>query len=108
MSKHIYDNRMDEILDNLKDRILKEQFAEHIETLVNDYVKIANTQIRSLETVQKRDFEILKKLEKDLKYYQGNENTFAFINNQSKAREENKVIINYLKAFLREVNNGIF
>lgn len=108
MSKHIYDSRIDEILDNLKDRITKEPFGEDIGPLVDNYVKIANIQIRSLETVQKGDFEILKKLEKDLKYYQGNENAFAFLNNQSKGREENKVIINYLENFLREVNNGIF
>ena len=108
MIKQVYNNRVDEILDNLKNRITEEKFAEHIESLVNDYVKMANIQIRTLEVAQKRDFEILKKLEKDLKYYQGNENTFAFLNNQSKGREENKVIIKYLENFLREVNNGIY
>lgn len=108
MVKQVYDNRVDEILDNLKNRIIEERFAEDIESLVDDYVKMANTQIRTLEVAQKRDFEILKKLEKDLKCYQGNENTFAFLNNQSKGREENKVIIKYLENFLREVNNGIY
>ena len=108
MRKQVYDSRTDEILDNLKNRITKEPFGEDIGSLVDNYVKMANIQIRTLEVTQKRDFEILKKLEKDLKYYQGNENTFAFLNNQSKGREENKVIIKYLENFLREVNNGIY
>lgn len=108
MIKQVYDNRVNEILDNLKNRIINEKFAEHLESLIDDYVKMANIQIISLETAQKRDFEIIKKLEKDLKYYKGNENTFAFLNNQSEARGENKVIINYLENFLMEVNNGIF
>lgn len=108
MIKQVYDNRVDDILDYLRTRIIKEPFKEDIGPLVDNYVKMANIQIRSLEVAQKRDFEILKKLEKDLKYYQGNENTFAFLNNQSKGREENKVIIKYLENFLREVNNGIY
>ena len=108
MIKQVYDNRVDEILDNLKNRIIEEKFADLLDSLVVDYAKMANIQIRTLEVAQKRNFEILKKLEKDLKYYQGNENTFAFLNNQSKGREENKVIIKYLENFLREVNNEIY
>lgn len=108
MIKHIYDNRVDDILDYLRTRIIKESLKEDIGTLVDNYVKMANIQIRTLEVAQKRDFEILKKLEKDLKYYQSNENRFAFLNNQLKEREENKVIIKYLENFLREVNNGIY
>ena len=110
MIKQVYDNRIDEILDNLKNRIINEKdlVNENLDSLVDNYVKMANIQIRTLEVAQKRDFEILKKLEKDLKYYQGIENEFAFLNNQSKAREENKVIIKYLENFLREVNNGIY
>ena len=108
MKKQIYDSRTDEILDNLKNRIIKDPFNENLDTLVNNYVKISGIQVRTLDATLKRDFEVVKKLEKDLKYYQDIENTFAFLNNQSKKREENKVIIKYLENFLREVNNGIY
>ena len=108
MIKQVYDNRVDDILDYLRTRIIKEPFKEDIGPLVDNYVKMANVQIRTIEVRQKQDNEIIKKLEKDLKYYQGNENTFVFLNNQSKAREENKVIIKYLENLLREVNNGIY
>ena len=108
MIKQVYDNRVDEILDNLKNRITKEPFGEDIGPLVDNYVKMANIQIRNLEVTQKRDFEILKKLEKDLKYYKDQEKDLAFIANQSEAHKEFKVIIKYLENFLREVNNGIY
>ena len=108
MSKHIYDNRVDEILDNLKNRITKEPFGENIGPLVDNYLKMANIQIRSLEVVQKRDFEILQKLEKDLEYYKNLEKDFTFIANESEAHKENKVIVKYLENFLGEVNNGIY
>ena len=108
MIKQIYDNRVDDILDYLRTRIIKEPFKEDIGPLVDNYVKMANIQIRSLEVAQKRDFEILKKLEKELMYYKGLEDEFNLLNNQSKGREENKVIIKYLENFLREVNNGIY
>ena len=108
MIKEVYDNRVDEILDNLKNRITKEPFGEDIGPLVDNYVKMANIQIRTLEIKQKNDAEILKILEKDLMYYKGLENEFMLLNNQSEARKENKVIIKYLENFLREVNNGIY
>lgn len=44
MIKQVFDNRVDEILDNLKNRIIEEKFAEHIESLVDDYAKMANIQ----------------------------------------------------------------
>ena len=69
MIKQVYDSRTDEILDNLKNRIIKE---------------------------------------KDLKYYKGLENEFMILNNQSEARKENKLIINYLESIFRRVNNGIY
>lgn len=108
MIKQIYDNRVDDILDYLRTRIIKEPFKEDIGPLVDNYVKMANIQIRTLEVAQKRDFEILKKLEKDLKYYKDQEKDLAFIANQSEAHKEFKVLINYLENFLREVNNGIY
>lgn len=108
MSKHIYDNRVDEILDNLKNRITKEPFGENIGPLVDNYVKMANIQIRYLEVTQKRDFEIIKKLEKDLEYYRKQEKDLSFIANESVAHKEYKAIVKYLENFLREVSNGIF
>lgn len=107
MIKQVYANRIDEILDYLKNKIIKEPFPENIETYVDNYVKIANIQVRTIEINQKKDNEILKRLEKELIYYNNLENEFALLNNQSKAREENKVIIGFLNNFLREINNGI-
>lgn len=103
MIKQVYDSRVDEILDNLKNRITKEPFGEDIGPLVDNYVKVANIQIRTIEIDQKKNIEILKRLEKDLMYYKGLEDEFNLLNNQSKAREENKAIINYLKNFLNGV-----
>ena len=101
--------QVDEILDNLKNRITKEPFGEEdIGPLVDNYVKMANIQIRTLEIKQKNDAEILKILEKDLMYYKGLENEFMILNNQSEARKENKLIINYLESFFRRINNGIY
>lgn len=108
MTKQIYDNRADKILDNLKNRIIKVPFGEDIGSLVDNYVKMADIQIRSLEVTKKRDFEILKKLEKDLKYYKDQEKDLAFIANQSEAHKEYIAITKYLENFLMEVNNGIF
>lgn len=107
MIKHIYDNRVDDILDYLRTRIIKEPFKEDIGPLVDNYVKMANIQIRTLEVAQKRDFEIIKKLEKDLEYYRKQEKDLSFIANESVAHKEYKAIAKYLENLLREVNNGI-
>ena len=104
MIKQVYDNRTDEILDCLKNRITKEPFVEDIGPLVDNYVKMANIQIRTLEVTQKRDFEILKKLEKDLEYYKNQEHDLTFIANESEAHKEYKVIVKYLENLLKEVN----
>ena len=110
MIKQVYDNRTDEILDNLKNRIIKEKdlVNENLDSLVDNYIKISNMQIRTLEVAQKRDFEILKKLEKDLEYYKNLEKDFTFIANESEAHKENKVIVKYLENLLKAVNNGIY
>ena len=110
MIKQVYDSRTDEILDNLKNRIIKEKdlVNENLDSLVDNYIKISNIQIRTLQIKQKNDAEILKILEKDLMYYKGLENEFMILNNQSEARKENKLIINYLESFFRRVNNGIY
>ena len=104
MIKQIYDSRTDEILDCLKNRIIKEPFVEDIGPLVDNYVKMANIQIRTLEVTQKRDFEILEKLEKDLEYYKNQEKDLTFIANESEAHKEIKVIVKYLENLLKEVN----
>lgn len=103
MIKQVYDNRIDEILDYLKKRIINEALTDNIEELINDYEKMANLQIRSIEINQNKDNEILKRLEKDLMYRKGLEDEFTLLNNQSNAREENKLIINYLENFLKGV-----
>ncbi len=102
MIKQVYDNRVNEILDNLKTRIIKEPFGEDIGPLIDNYVKISNVQIRSLEVTQKRDFEVLKKLEKDLEYYRKQEKDLSFIANESVAHKEYKTIVKYLENFLNE------
>ena len=88
MMKQVYDNRVDEILDNLKNRITKEPFGEDIGPLVDNYVKISSLQIRTIEVNQKNNIDILAKLEKDLIYYKNLENEFALLNNQSKAEKK--------------------
>lgn len=107
MSKYIYDNRVDEILDNLKERILNEKFEDHINGFVNNYEKMANLRIRTIEISQKRNNEIFHKLEKDLEYYKNQEHDLAFMANESEAHKEYKAIVKYLENFLREVSNGI-
>lgn len=106
MIKQVYDNRVDEILDNLKNRIIKEKdlVNENLDSLVDNYVKISNIQIRTLEVAQKRDFEILKKLEEDLNYYKDKEAEIGLISPQSEAHKEFKVIVKYLENLLKEVN----
>ena len=108
MIKQVYDNRVDDILDYLRNRIIKEPFKEDIGPLVDNYLKMANIKIRTLEVVQKRDFEILKKLEKDLKYYKDQTNEIGLIAKESGAHKEYIAITKYLENFLREVNNGIY
>lgn len=108
MIKQVYDNRVDEILDNLKNRITKEPFGEDIGPLVDNYVKMSNVQIRSIEISQKQNAEILNKLEKDLKYYKDQTNEIGLIAKGSEAHKEYIAITKYLENFLREVNNGIY
>ena len=102
MIKQVFDNRVDEILDCLKKRIIKEPFEENIDLLVNNYVKMANVQFRSLETAQKRDFEIFQKLEKDLKYYKDQINEIGLIARESEAHKECIAITKYLENLLKE------
>ena len=53
MIKQVYDNRVDEILDNLKNRITKEPFGEDIGPLVDNYnIEVENRIKRVSEELQ--------------------------------------------------------
>lgn len=121
------DNNINEIQNHLKTLIKNTIDPKDIEILVNSYKNIGtpiiidnNTSANEVNRVYYGDkeydgefdyrlgFEDGKKIYlgyiyNELENYREKEKDFAFINNNSKAREDNKLIINYLENLIKKL-----
>ena len=111
----IIDNNIKEIKDHIKKLIIKSFDDKEIASLTESYKKIGSVFIvngsNDNELYNKVAYDngvsdgkkiVLGIVKRELMDYEERENSFNFINNKSKARETNKLIIEYLEHFLEK------